>query len=193
MAVHRVSARWTGFQGAPGYSNFHFSEFTGGADPDQMIGRVAEFFEVLYATLASQVTVTVSSIVEEFDETTGQLTGYLDGEEDAVISATGSNTPFSGPSGAVVNWLTNTVSNGRRVRGRTFLVPLRSSVYENDGTLSSGTLTTINEAAEGLVGGDWNSEFVVWSRPTGGSGGVLAPVTGHRVPDMAAVLRSRRD
>lgn len=193
MAIHRVQAVWSGFNGAPGYSSFYFRPFTGGGDVDEAIGRTRSFFSAWRNLLPLGVRVQVQSTVEEIDETTGMLTGYLDGEEVDHVATTSSNADFAGPSGAVVNWLTNTVRNGRRMRGRTFLVPLNSNVYDSDGTLTESALEDIREGADLLLSPEFEQELVVWGRPNGGSAGEVASVTAHRVPDMAAVLRSRRD
>lgn len=193
MAVYRVAARWEGFPGAPGYSNFHFGEFTGGADVEPMRERVQAFFSGLTTVLAADVVIRIPTTVEVFDEQSGMLTDYLDGDEELSVFGSGTSSAYAGPVGGVVNWLTATVSNGRRVRGRTFIVPMTAQAYENDGTLAGSTLARMREAADELVQDDFNSQFSVWSRPSGGSAGVLAPVTGYRVPDLAAVLRSRRD
>lgn len=193
MTVYRVTAQWQGFPGAPGYSNFHFSGFTGGADADAMRGRVRAFFAEISTRLPAGATITIQPTVEVFEESTGELTGYVDGEAAMSVSGPTSANTYAGPTGAVVNWLTNTVNQGRRVRGRTFLVPLAVTVYEADGTLSASSLQLIRDGAAALTEGDFNSEFVIWSRPRDGGAGVLAPVVGYRVPDMAAVLRSRRD
>lgn len=193
MTIHRVQAVWTGFPGAPGYSSFYFRPFTGGGDVDQAIGRVRGFFAEWRRLLPLGVSIQVQATVEEVDETTGMLTGYLDGEEvEPVLTSTAGND-FAGPAGAVVNWLTGTVRNGRRVRGRTFLVPLGLNAYDSDGTLGDTALSDLRAGANILLSTEFEQELVVWARPNGGSPGEAASVTGHRVPDMAAVLRSRRD
>ena len=71
--------------------------------------------------------------------------------------------------------------------------------YETNGSLSSAFLTAVNNAATTLLGAStWHP--VVWARPftppPGSSEpsrvGSKAAVTGHRVPDLAVSLRSRR-
>lgn len=193
MAVYRVTAQWTGFPGAPGYSNFHFGEFTGGLEVDQTRTRVGDFFSALAADLPAGVSISVSPTVEIYDEASGVLQDYVEGEETIEISATTAGPNYAGPVGAVVNWITATVANGRRIRGRTFIVPLATVSYANDGTLATNTLNRLRVAANDLIADDFNSQFSVWSRPRNGGAGVLAPVTAARVPDLAAVLRSRRD
>jgi len=92
-----------------------------------------------------------------------------------------------------VNWRTNDYRFGRRIRGRTFMVPLNSNAYEGDGTLSTAARGDLQTFADTMVSGTGGAEFGVWSRPRNGAGGVFATVTSGTVPDMAAVLRSRRD
>lgn len=193
MAIYRVTVRWMGFQGAPGYSNFHFHEQAGSPGARDGWERVFAFFNGVNSLFPTDVTYLAEGEVAVLDETTGMVTDYQTVSENPQPGNGGSTGGYSAASGAVVTWNTNGVRNGRRVRGRTFLVPLGGNSYQSDGTLTSSAISTINEAAEELVGDGFDSGFSVYSRPsTGGDGGVY-PVTGFRVPDMAAVLRSRRD
>jgi hypothetical protein len=114
---------------------------------------------------------------------------------------------YAGNAGAVVHWLTSLIVGTRRVRGRTFLVPMIGSAFESNGSLTSTALNTINNAAAALITAV-GTGMVVWSRPvvahtkydpktgqgTGvaGRSGTYGAVTGSRVPDLAISLRSRR-
>lgn len=193
MAIFRVQAVWTGFTGGPGYSSFHFAEEgTPGYDP-AMRDAVVDFFDGIQSLMPTTFRVNVSREIEVYDSATGTLTGY-ENDESGQGGVTGSGSGgYVGPAGAVVTWNTNTVSNGRRVRGRTFLVPLRTAAFEADGTLSTNALNSINAAASVLSSPTFAHNFVIFSRRGGGQAPVVAPVVSHRVPDMAAVLRSRRD
>jgi len=94
-----------------------------------------------------------------------------------------------------VNWRTNQIRNGRRVRGRSFLVPLAGSAFEGNGTLSASTLTSLKSAADTLRTAAGTTQLGVYARPTtkDATDGLWAQVTANTVPDMGAVLRSRRD
>lgn len=193
MDMIRITARWAGFPGAPGYSNFFFAGGGGLiSDAQQCADRVESAFDELSLVLAGPVTVTIDPEAAIIASETGEVQGYR-----AITPGNGSsgagNGAFSGPTGAVVNWRTSDLRNGRRIRGRTFLVPLANSSYDSDGTLTSTARDSVTSFAEGIVGGDLDSEFGVWARPIGGSGGVFATADSFSVPDMAAVLRSRRD
>lgn len=194
MDMLRVQALWTGFQGAPGYSSFYFAGGGGLiSDAGQVVSRVRDALEHLEAPLPTGVSIQISGTVEVIDSDSGQLVGYQDVDQPDPVVGDAAGTSYSAPSGAVVNWLTDDVRFGRRIRGRTFVVPLSSSAYQADGTLTNGALSSLNDFASAMRGWDFDSEFGVFSRPRGGSGGVFATCTGHRVPDMVAVLRSRRD
>lgn len=193
MAIARVTAVWSGFTGAPGYSNFFFNAFGGGDVVDLEVARVRTFFAAINATLPSVARIDVQAEVAILDEVTGDLIGYSTADTaPAQVIGTGTGA-YSAPSGATVEWQTDAVAKGRRLRGRTFLVPLANTAYEANGTLSTVALTTIGNAAAGMVGDGTGPQFVIWSRPVVGSGGSIGSVIGSRVPDKAAVLRSRRD
>lgn len=187
----------SGFQGGPGVATMYF------LDVATAIESVSRFWGALSAVLPNTVHITPERSGDTIEDTTGALTGsWLGG---VVSAATGQNPgAYSAPSGAVVDWRSGTVLDGKRVRGRTFIVPLAAGGYQDDGTLSPGTIGTIQAAATQFIVEQSNS-FVVWHRPYKGRAalgtrparpahlGGHALVTASSVPDKAAVLRSRRD
>lgn len=193
----RVTARWTGFLGAPGYSNFYFGTafLDGGLLGDvaaDAADNVSQAVNQLDGILPDGVNIDVESEVAIIDSDSGEVQGFEEVGE--VPGASGRGDPaFAGPVGAVVNWRTNDVRFGRRIRGRTFIVPLHIEAYEGDGTLTTVTRSALDNFAGAIRQSAIGAEFGVWSRPRDGSGGVFATAVGHRVPDLAAVLRSRRD
>lgn len=193
MTIARVTAVWSGFQGAPGYSNFFFDSFGTGDQVDLEVGRVVAFFEALDVLLPSVVDIDVDQEVAFFDEVTGELIGYENASTVPETIPGTAATAYSAPSGAVINWSTDTVARGRRLRGRTFIVPIASTWYENNGTLVANAIGNLSNAADALIGDGSGPQSVIWSRPRNGADGSIGPITGYRIPDMAAVLRSRRD
>lgn len=193
MEILRVQVRWDGFLGAPGYSSFYFAGGGGlVSDAQQVADRVADAFDGLFSVLPTGVAADVQSEVEVIDSDTGTIIDFREITPEASRNGTGTGG-YSAASGGVVNWRTNDVRFGRRIRGRTFIVPMAGTAYEADGTLSTAGRSALQSFGSTMVGGDIDSEFGVWSRPRDGSGGVFASATGYSVPDMAAVLRSRRD
>lgn len=198
--VLRIKARWAGFQGAPGFSVFHFRDFDqAGFTPEQATqaaANVRAFFDGIKLYIPNTITIQVESDAEVVDIDSGQMTDLLSADAQAVVTGTAAaGVPFAGPAGAVVTWRTNTIRNGRRMRGRTFLVPLSTAAYEANGTLLAACLTALNAAATALRQTAVGPDFVVYGRPpAGGVGaGTFGPVTAHSVPDMVAILSSRRD
>lgn len=194
--MFRVVAEWTGFSGAPGYSNFFFQgpEETE-ATAQLAVNAVRAFFEAIRNDLPAGVTINVSPVVGEVNRQDGVLGDEIQvGTAPAAVVGQGTGG-WSAASGTVVNWRTATIVRGRRVRGRTFLVPLQSGSYDNQGTLTTGALGVLRAAANTLAGfnGAGGLRFVVWSRPRAGVLGSTAPVEAAQVNDRVAILRSRRD
>lgn len=196
----RVKLRWSGYQGGPGYSIFHFRDFSGVAgSAAQVAGAVSKvdaFISGVRFAVPQVVSMQTMSDVEELEDTTGELTNVYTGSPAAAQlgNATGTAT-FASAVGAVVNWRTAGVRNGRRVRGKTFLVPLSSAAFETNGTLSTAALSGLNTAAAAMVNPVGDGDLGVYARPSGpgATDGIWHVATSHNIPDMGAVLRSRRD
>lgn len=193
MTILQVTTTLTGFAGAPGYQNFYF---IGGGDQERVDSarQVAGTFWSGMADLLPQVSrYEVSQECVLIDEMSGMVEGYALGSDEDFSGGGRSTGGYSGPVGAVVNWFTDGVRNGRRVRGRTFVVPASTSNFDSDGSLTSDTLTDARGAASRTVAAGQAIELAIWSRPRGGSPGQAYAITGATVPDFSAVLRSRRD
>lgn len=195
----KVTINWSGFPGGPGYTNLYFRDFTGSGAIDQAIvdgavSKVDAWLAVWRVSLPNSVLTGVDSTVEAIEETTGELQSFYTATPAAAAVGTG-GTAYSSPSGAVVSWYTSTVRNGRRIRGRSFMVPLSTTAYEADGTITAAKITSWNTASATLIASGSVSDLGVWARPTtpGGTDGEWALVTSYRIPDMAAILTSRRN
>jgi hypothetical protein len=64
-------------------------------------------------------------------------------------------------------------------------------MFQSDGSYGTAPRATLQSAADALIASQ-SASFVVYHRGTG-SDGTNGLVTSAFVPDMAAVLRSRRD
>ena len=194
MPILRVTAEWTGWSGAPGYNVFHFQNFdVGGEQAAQNASdAVRNFYEGFKTLLPVSIGVRPLSTVELIDETNGRILDIYATTPGA--TSQGSYTQgYSAVSGALVHWETAGIRNSRRVRGKTFLVPLGNALYEANGTIAPAQLTAIQTAATGLID-DANTALVVYARPKkDGTPGEEHTVRSARVPDKAVVLRSRRD
>lgn len=186
MVMNRVKVVWSSFSGAPGYSTFYINSTV--LDPTP----IRTFFDSLKAYIPTGTIITTPGLGDTVDEATGLIIGTWVGTTPATVTCTGSvASGYSAASGFVVEWLTGTVINGRRPLGKTYIVPAAPIAYATDGTLSTTPLAAFQTAATALTTA-LGSDFKVWHRPVAGAGGVAVAVVGSRIPDMAAVLRSRR-
>lgn len=203
VAILRVQAKWSGFPGAPGYSSFHFRDFgTGsgdGLEPDiaqaqSAADRLRTFFGGMATKVPGSATIEIESEVEMLESTTGALIDILPISPPLPVDCLGA-VSYSGPVGGVVNWKTSLVHRGRRIRGRTFLVPFTSDCFSTTGGLDPTIRDDIQSHAEVLSANPGTPDLGVWSRPSaaGATDGQWAVVASCNVPLLAAVLRSRRD
>ena len=184
-SVSRLTVVWSGLVGMPGYSNFYYKNPIGAsARLGAYLGAIRNFFP-------TGLTWTIPAEGDVFDAGSGTLTGFWSESGGGPLTATGAPL-HAAPVGAVVNWLTEGINRGHKIRGRTFLVPLSANAFQDDGSILDTTLGSLRIAAATLIS-DGAAEQVVWSRPVAGAGGAIADITDTRVPDLAAVLRSRRD
>lgn len=189
---------WSGFPGAPGYTNFYFSDFvTTGytqAQADNAIKMTHDFSLNIAALCPTGLSITTEPTVEIIQADTGNLVGFFSTVPGAI--ATGARTTtYSAASGACISWGTNGIRNSRRVRGRTFAVPLAGSVYHTDGTINDTDLALLRQIGTQMIATNAVSDFGIWARPTskGATDGVWFSAQTSSVKDKAAILRSRRD
>ncbi len=106
--------------------------------------------------------------VEVIEDTTGDLVDILSATAGADRNSDSSvGQQYAAAAGACINWRTNTVHRGRRIKGRTFLVPLRGAAFEDNGTLSNATITSLTTAATALTNPPVRLTSVCTRGPTG--------------------------
>lgn len=190
--IHEIQVKSSGYPGAPGYTNFYFKSAI--ADDHQFeFAAVFNFLASVNAAFPSLWSAQIATSGRMLEETTGTLGAFTTtpGTALGVVQGSGGASFGAGVAGACIGWSTATLNRARLVRGRTFLVPLVSTAYGPDGTLSADILTLLNDASLGLIAS--NTDFAIWSRPRLGVGGLAGTVLQHRVTDKAAFLSSRRD
>jgi hypothetical protein len=138
--MNRVRVLWQNFNGAPGYSNHYVGSLVTAQT------AIRTFYNALVSILPTAMTIQVPNSGDQVQEATGQIIGAWSGTAQTVVTGTGTAS-YSGASGAIVNWRTSAVINGRRPMGRTFIVPLASSQYDAQGSLVSSAVNQIQTAA----------------------------------------------
>lgn len=188
-SVIRHTAVWTGSPGMPGYSQF-YQEVTGTISSQAQAGHTAIYlaFSEVATLIPDAIDVTVDPVYQVVDVATGTVTSEdsVGSPQPALPGTFVSN--WSAQLGVLVEWLTATFIAGRRLRGRTYLVPL-GNTGDDDGTLPAGTIAAVQAFADAIS--EVGLDFVVWHRPVSGAGGQLSTITRGVVRDKAAVLRSR--
>lgn len=199
MGVFRTKIKWSIPGAGTAYSVLHFGAVNGGAiqqgDVDEAIPRLTTYLNAFKQHLPNTVSAQVMNEAEELSPGTGEMLGFYSGPAQPVVAGGAVSTAtWAAAAGAVISWSTAGVRNGRRVRGRTFIVPIAGTAFATDGTLSANAMNDFNTAATGLRTAGALSYLAIYARPSapGATDGAFYTVTGHRVPDMSAILRSRR-
>lgn len=194
-SLHRVVLTWTGpsVVGAA-VTVLHYSASDNTAPP--VAGILSAINTPLTQALPVGVVVTVPNEGDTIDDRTGSLVGTWATTGGGSVTGAGGQKAAAGV-GACIGWTTGGIvvgagGKGRKLRGRTFIVPLHTDCYESNGTLLNGIRDTLDSMAAGLQSA---GPLAVWHRPTtkGGSDGNSYGVIQHKVRDKVAFLSSRRD
>ncbi len=194
MKLHRVIINWThsAIRGQA-VTVLHFDGSEQAAPP---LAAVRTAFFNAKSAFPGGLTLSFPNTGDSIEDTTGALAGVWTTTAQAdVVGASGTLTAAAGV-GACIGWNTGGIVTGtkgpRKVRGRTFLVPLSAAAYQEDGTISPTVLPWLQTLASDLqaAGG-----LAVWHRPTtaGAADGNSYGVISNRVRDKVAILTSRRD
>lgn len=197
-----VRTEWNGTSGGPGLTQLALrttalNEWSN-AESQAAVDIVRAFWQGLRTSFPDELTLTVSPIVDIYNEFTGDLVNsFTAGTAPAPVIGGGTST-YAGGVGAKVNWNTGVVRNGRRVRGHTYLVPIIGTAFTNTGTVASATQLAVTTVAETMRSAliATNHPLVVYSRPVTGEGarpGVITDVIGGVCGTKSAILRGRRD
>jgi hypothetical protein len=195
--IARVRVTLTGFIGGPGVSTFY------ALDGAALIAPLRAFYDAWRNDFPADVRTQVESAGDMIDPATGALTGSWVGTPVSPSSGS-SGAVYAAPVGLLVKWLTATVADRSRVKGRTFMVPIVNTDFGSDGQPSPAALDARRLDAAAFVTAA-SPNLVVWHRPFAGSpsvgnrparpahAGSVAIVVGSDISAKAAVLRSRRD
>lgn len=187
--LHRLVIGW---QGPMVIGNaVSVMHWDGSDNPAPPVAAVAAAFDAAAALFPIDLTITVPGTGDTIDDTTGELTGVWTAAGGDTTTGT---TAFGSAAGvgACITWNTGGIVNGRRLRGRTFIVPIHAQNYATDGTLVTSSLSALQTLANSLQAA---GPMGIWHRPTtvGGSDGTSYGVISNKVRDKVAFLSSRRD
>lgn len=188
--ISRVRVALDGFPGGPGVSTFYCAP----GDESIFRSQLGTFYGHLRDQMPAGMSYNVEPAGEVLDEATGKAVSAWSAPTPYNGTSTTAATPYAQGVGSSVIWTTNAFHNGRRVRGRTFIVPIISTMFESNGTLETGYLGSLQTWATTLATGGL---MRVYSRPPlpvppGAILGASFAVSGAIVKDKASTLRTRR-
>ena len=201
--MYRYRYLLSNFTGAPGYINFYTDATV--LDTDAMNA----FWDSIYALFPTGLTITQPTTYDAMTVEDGEIIGGGAVLAQPTLVSPAADGPYAGMAGGLIDWTCAPARvASRTVRGRTFLVPFTAAAYNDRGQLAPSTVTSIQGAANTLLG-LVAPHLVIWSRPYAGRGEVLRPpkpplpakparvgtiwpITGALVTPVQATLRSRR-
>lgn len=185
--IARIRVTLSGLQGLPGVSTFY------ALDPVTAVPALRTFWAAVALKMPIAIRIQVEATGDLIDESTGKAVGSWSTTGVAVVSG-GVSGAYAAPVGYAINWLTGVFIEGRKVRGRSFLVPIIGSSFESDGTPVFAHADGMRAAGDTMIG-TVPANFLVYHRETaeGAADGTGVAMTSSVVNDKAAVLRSRRD
>lgn len=193
MPYSQLTARYNGFTGAPGWIRMKFFGALTAAEATTAAANWKTFLNSIAAVMPTGSSISFDTTVGLYDDLGAQTGEVTISNPPAAINGS-SAVAYAGGAGAVVNWVTNSFHLGRKVRGRTFLVPLTSAAFATDGTLAPAIQGGIQTAgAQFAVSSPQPIISSVKTAPGGVTSGFVSNIIGATVPDRSAVLRSRRD
>lgn len=198
MTFIRIKINWTGFVGSPGYTNLNFERINEGAwtqpDVDAAVTKVQTWLASVRLIQPPVVISGIDPAVSEHDEQTGDIVSFWTATPAAAAAGTNVGTAFTSGTGYCINWQTGGVRNGRRVRGRTFVVPITGSMYESNGSFINAEVASWRAQAITLASDTNGVRLGIFAHtpnaliPDGG----IYDVTGVSINDRPAFLTSRR-
>jgi hypothetical protein len=199
--VAQIITVQNGYTGAPGYSShFFFGDPMSPSSVNSAVAAVRAYWFTIRTLMGGDWSASINLDVSILDEATGDLLRVQGATDPGAVAGPGS-AGHAGGVGACSSWGTAAVHGTRRLRGRTFIVPLAANQYESNGTIVGSSLTQLRDATTTLAA---VANFGVWGRPrdayTDEDGDIHPALTGEwaactsgTVKDKVAILRSRRD
>lgn len=182
-SINRVQVKWQQAGGFAGVNTFYQ---TGDVD--------LENYRLLYtafiASLPDDVTISFLDANLTYESDTGAVTG--DYSTDSVDNLTGTSTgDFARGVGVLLGWNTGEFRNNRRVRGRTYIVPVEVASFDTLGNVDAGFITGAVAAADTFISNQSEQNYV-WHQPVNDVGGQIYVIHSSAMSATPAVLRSRR-
>lgn len=181
-------AIWATPGGGTGYSVFHCLTATSSTDAQGQADAIRAFFFANRDLFPDDVSFTFDDEVIVLD-VTGNLIDVYPVTPPGGFAGT-QTTVYNRAAGIRIDWNTGEIVVGRRLTGRTFMVPAAAGAYDSSGLVNSATISAVQTTATNLITAlSTKGTMCVWSR----THATQAAVTSGTVPNKGAILRGRRD
>lgn len=192
--MYRYNVAWSIPNAGPAVSVFHFAN-TDDTSPLAVVTALRAAFNAISAYIPNEVMVQFPAEYTVLDNLTGQAIDFRSIVPPAPVVGSSSGTWAAG-SGARLVWATDSVGNGRRVRGTTYLVPLVATTFDTNGVVAPAAQTAIAGAFSTFLAAASSGSITmgVFHRPTLSppGGGYMARAVSVSVPGTPATLRGRK-
>lgn len=152
----KIPVVWQGQTGLPGVSIFFCD-----AAVSTAVAALVTFFNGIKSLFPTATSWTVPGAGDTIETDHGTLNGTWTMTGSGTVAGTGGAVAFATGVGCRVRWGTTGITNGRRVRGSTFLTGLISTAYDATGKVSAASVTSLQTAANGILA---DGSFRVYSR-----------------------------
>ena len=187
-SLYEIKTLWTAENSPGGETIMYFRDGT--ATLDSLRGRLEQMWADCAVRFDNQTTWTIAQSGNIVDEATGTLVDEWASGTPYSGAGSSSGQPVPNQAQLLIRWNPQVIIGGRRLKGRTY-VPGLGSLSMDGGQVIAGVITDFQTAAQDFVD-DCNGQFVVWHRPTGGTGGQAASVVTASVWEEWSVQRRRR-
>lgn len=200
--VSAVTATWNFGAGSPGITRLWFQELLDSTARQAAVDSVRELLTGFTTVLRTDWSIQVEQTVQNFSLDTGKLTGeaMAGAKPPAILGASAATTNYAGGVGGRILWRTGVVIDGRKVVGRTFVVPLVGAAG-TDGLIFTGLVTSVGLKTAAYVAQP-SARPVVWHKrftapiepgePPVYAGGNAVPINSGALQRTVSSLRSRR-
>lgn len=169
--IYVATIDWTGSYGHTGISRFAFvasdASVPTTVQRDGVLAAVDALIQTNAGGLPADVAWQVNPIVEAFDGLTGAITGELP-TATPLAPGVGTNTSsYANGVGLTITWKSAGMFQGRRVQGRTFIVPMAGQQFDQDGVLIRDVAGAWAAAANVYLAalGTLGLTPLIWGRP----------------------------
>lgn len=197
MPLYRTTVTLLGWEGGPGVSVLHFE-----AIDETAVGQIPGLINSAYTNvrhnLLDDMQIQTSIEMIEIDAATGQIRDVISVSPTLAVVCTGVGGGIPRGTCANVRHMTDSVYEGKRLNGRTFVGPLASAALDANGLITSaaaGEFSTMWDGLQDLSG----PRLMVYHRPREAtadrpaSAGYAAHVQRSECLRKPGNLRSRRD